>query len=161
MNNFLEKAQIELSRRFYHAGEEQDVLEELLKTSGNNRLALLKWEMKDHVRGFVDARKQAGLEFVKLSSKEGWEILEQLISSDNPDDRDTAGSIFEGLNDSRSYPLMKPLLDDKYPSLQLDACDFLKDEYPKEVKETLNKLLLDEREPVREAAKKRLQELNK
>jgi hypothetical protein len=56
---------------------------------------------------------------------------------------------------------MKPLLDDKYASLQFEACDFLKDVYPKEVEETLNNLLVNKYEDVRNAAKKRLIELNK
>jgi HEAT repeat protein len=159
MNEFMIKAQTELNRRFLHTGEEMDVLEELLKNSGENRLELLKWVMKDRI-GDTFPRVQAGLEFMKLAPEDGWEILVQLISSNDPDDRDTASWIFEELNDPRSYPLMKPLLDEKYPSMQFDACDFLMDIYPKEVEETLKQLAADENKNVREAAQKRLDELN-
>jgi HEAT repeat protein len=160
MNDFMVKAQIQLGRQFRYESEQQEVLEELLETSGENRLDLLRWEMREHVNGFVYPRSLAGLEFIKLAPEEGWEIVEQLIKSSNDDNRNTAREILQKLNAPRAYPLLKLLLADQYIYLQLAACDFLMDIYPKEVEETLKQLAADENKNVREAAQKRLDELN-
>ena len=87
-------------------------------------------------------------------------IIEKLIRSDDPDDRDTASEILQEINTPRSYELMRLLLKDDYPYLQLDACDFLIEKYPVEVEKTLQKLSNHENENVREAANKRLQKIN-
>jgi hypothetical protein len=161
MENFLEIAKQQLSQRFVDAGPESDVLESLLEVSGDYRMELLKWVMKDKKIAFVAPRKRAGLEFVKNAPDEGWKILEELIFSSDPDDRDTAFEILEELNDPRSPKLIKLLLNDEYPSIQFEACDYLSDIFPKDVKRTLKELLKHQYSFVREAAEKRLKVMDK
>ena len=157
----METVKQKLSQRFVNDIAEQDMLDSLLEKSGIQRMELLKWVMKDKKVGFVAARRQAGLEFVKNSPDEGWEILELLIQSENPDDRETACEILEELNDPRSPNLVKNLLNDEYPSLQFDACDFLSEIFPQEVKESLQRLTCHKSNIVREAAEKRLNQMVK
>ncbi|PKO11976.1 MAG: hypothetical protein CVU39_26650 [Chloroflexi bacterium HGW-Chloroflexi-10] len=157
MKTFMEMAKQRLSQRYVNDIAEQDTLEALLEMSGGQRMELLKWVMKDKKNGFLAPRKQAGLEFVKNAPDEGWGILEQLIRSDNPDDRETACEILEEFRDPKSYQLIKMLLDDEYPSLQFDACDFLSDIFSQDVIRTLTGLTQHENKIVREAAEKRLE----
>jgi hypothetical protein len=157
-NDSLTKAKVRLSTSHYlHAGEEQDDLTMLLKeVEGTQREELLRWVLEDHVTGFVDARKMAGLELVRESPSQTWNILKKLLNSDNPDDRDTASEILQEINTPDIYPLMKPLLYDRYPYIRFDACDFLKDIYRDEVIVSLRQMLSDPDERTRNAAKKRL-----
>jgi len=155
----METVKQKLSQRFVNDIAEQDMLDSLLEKSGIQRMELLKWVMKDKKVGFVAARRRAGLEFVKNSPDEGWEILELLIQSENPDDRETACEILEELNDPRSPNLVKNLLNDEYPSLQFDACDFLSEIFPQEVKVTLQRLTSHKSNIVRAAAEKRLNQM--
>jgi len=157
MEDFMEMAKKKLSQQYINDIAEQDAFNSLLEMSCEQRMELLKWVMKDIKGGFVALRKQAGLEFIKNFPDEGWRILENLIRSDDPDDRETACEILEELQDPRSYHLIRELLDDKYPSLQFDACDFLLDTFPQDVKNTLTRLAKHENKIVREAAEERLE----
>jgi hypothetical protein len=161
MDNFLEIAKKRLGQRFVNEIEEQDTLVELISSSGKYRLELLRWVMKEKKVGFIEIRKLSGLEFVKEAPEEGWKILEELIKSTNPDDRDTANEVLQELNDPKSYNLVKTLLNDEYASLQFDACDFLMKIFPEEVVRTLKGLLLHESERVREAAEKKLEMMDR
>lgn len=156
MENIIDLAKKKLSCHFTDHGAELVVLEYLLSESGEHRMELLKWVMKDKKIGFIEPRKIAGLEFVKEDPIQGWKILEELILSNNPDDRDTAFEILEELNNPRSFELIKNLLIDEYPSLQFEACDYLSEAYPQEVIMTLEMLSKHSNKTVSEAAVKRL-----
>jgi HEAT repeat protein len=161
MENFMETVKQKFNQSFANDIAEQDMLESLLAMSGEYRMELLKWVMKDKKFGFVAARRQAGLEFVMNEPDEGWKILEQLILSQDPDDRDTAFEILVELNDPRSPNLVKNLLNDEYPYLQFEACDFLLNIFPKDVRITLQKLTSHKNVIVREAAEKILYKLDR
>ena len=159
MDNALTRAIILLStKRYRHAGEEQDDLEMLLASVGPYRQELLRWELEEGKR-FVDPRKQAGLTLFRENPSQVWSILEKLVASSDPDDRDTACETLQEINEPRAYPLVKPLLHDQYPYLQLEACDFLKNIYPDEVTRTLTELLQNPNESIQIAAKELLSKL--
>ena len=96
------------------------------------------------------------MELSKESPLQGWDILENLLKSDDPDDRDTALVIFQEINDPRAYSLVKPLLYDQYPYLRYEACEFLEDVYPDEVVTALKDMLHNPDERVRLTAEKML-----
>jgi hypothetical protein len=143
--------------RYRHAGEEQDQFEVLLESAGSFRSEFLRWVFEKYA-GFVDTRKQAGLCYFQENRDEALSIIQKLIHSEDPDDRDTANEVLQQIKIPQSYGLVKILLDDKYPYLQFDACEFLREKYPADVKKTLLKLLNHEIINVRETANKLLQE---
>jgi hypothetical protein len=145
--------------RYLNAGEEQDHFERLLKQSGPNRAGFVRWVLEAY-KGFIDTRKQAGIYYLHENRDEALLILEKLIHSDDPDDRDTANELLQELNEPFSYELIRILLKDLYPYLQFDACEFLKEKYPEEVRETLKGLLNNNDEQVRRTAENQLKQLN-
>jgi hypothetical protein len=145
--------------RYLNASEEQDHFERLLKQSGPNRAGFVRWVLEAY-KGFIDTRKQAGIYYLHENRDEALLILEKLIHSDDPDDRDTANELLQELNEPFSYELIRILLKDLYPYLQFDACEFLKEKYPEEVRETLKELLNNNDEQVRRTAENQLKQLN-
>lgn len=132
----------------------------VLEQSPTQAAALFEWAFAKYKEGYTDTRVQAGRQVLKDNPQRGWLILEQLIVSDNPDDRDTALTLLAESGDPRAYPLVKPLLQDPWPYLQLDAAGFLKDIYSDEVVIALQNLLDHGSVWVGEAAQLLLQEMN-
>jgi hypothetical protein len=87
---------------------------------------------------------------------QGWFILETLINSRNPDDRDTGLTVLGRSGNADKYYLAKPILNDPYPYLQFDAVELLQKIYPEEVKSILWSLATHETVWVRENAQKLL-----
>jgi HEAT repeat protein len=81
-----------------------------------------------------------------------------LVSSPNPDDRDTALAIIEVLGDDDAVR-MAVLLDDKWTYIRLEAATVLRRFYPNEVARCLRHLLQEEAKSVRETASKLLVEM--
>lgn len=98
----------------------------------------------------------AGAELLKTNQHLAWNILESMIISSDPDDRDTALELLIQSNHPRSHELAKPLLEDQYPYLQFDAADFLQSVYPCEVRSMLKTLMGHDTVWVRQAAQERL-----
>ena len=138
--------------------EEWEALQSVLVRAGAQADDILKWVLAEAV-GFTDTRAQAGAEFLKRHPVEGWRILEHLITSPDPDDRDVALTLLIDSRDPRAAELVKPVLRDPYRYLQFDAIDFLEQTYPTEVVATLRTLAQDKQEWVREAAQERLRRM--
>jgi hypothetical protein len=160
MTYSLEDAKRKLtSTKYRDAGEQEDDLMRLLEDMGEHQTDLLRWEFAEHQIGFVDPRKQAGLIYFSQYPDETWSILEKLIGSKDPDDRDTACEVLMEIGGERVNQLIKLLLKDPYPYLQFDACDYLKDIFLADVVETLQQLLKHENEKVRKQAQSKLDAL--
>lgn len=102
--------------------------------------------------GYTSTRKAAGLLVIKEHPRKGWEILSLLVESSNPDDRDAALEIIQELKDPRGEDLLRRLLSDPYPYIQLDACEYLLFKLPQEVHPILQKLQKHDLDWVREEA---------
>jgi len=140
-------------------GNEWDVVNDLLAHPPDDLDAILKWIFTEHV-GYVEPRARAGLRFVERNPTEGLVVIEQLISSSNSDDRDTAIAILERYGQSSVFHLARPLLQDPYPYLRFDAVELLRDIYPEEVKATLREMAEYKAENwVRELAQNKLREM--
>jgi hypothetical protein len=160
MTSSLEDAKRKLTTTKYrHAGEQEDDLMSLLEDMSEHQTDLLRWEFVEHQIGFVDPRKQAGLIYYSQYPDETWSILEKLIKSKNPDDRDTACEVLMEIGGERANQLIKPLLNDPYPYLQFEACDYLKDIFLTDVVATLQQLLINENDRVRKQAQNKLDAL--
>ena len=145
---------------YRHAGEEQDEFEKILSQAQGCRYEFLCWVVSEY-QGFIDTRKQAGIIFVQEYEDEAQEMLRKLIVSDNPDNRDTASEILQETKPPNASELVRSLLEDPYPYLQFDACEFLKDEFPSEVKTTLLQLAQNKDARVRAAAQQQLLDFEK
>lgn len=139
---------------------EWEVVEGLLSSFATEREAITRWLFEEY-NGYVDTRTRAGLEFIDHSSTEGRSILKRLVSSPNPDDRDTALAIIEVLGDDDAVRMAVPLLEDKWTYIRLDAATVLRRFYPDEVARCLRHLLQEEAESVRDTASKLLVEMGK
>jgi len=160
--NLLEEAKRKLlSTKYRHAGEQEDDLMRLLVYVGEYQKDLLAWEFVEHQNGFVDPRKRAGLIYLSQWPDEAWNILENLIISVNPDDRDLACEVLMDIGGERASPLIKLLLKDPYPYIQFEACDYLMDTYSTDVVETLKQLSNHELDQVRKQAQMRLNKISK
>lgn len=155
MSDILEEVKKRLLCDFGNPEHEWQALLNLLERAGTHTSAVLRWIFAEY-KGYTKTRARAGLEFVKGNPIEGWLILEHLIASDDPDDRDTALTVLVMSGDSRAPQLAKALLKDTWPYLQFDAADFLKEIYPTEVNAALQSLLHHDEEWVRDEARRRL-----
>lgn len=99
----------------------------------------MQWVFEYHT-GYTDVRAWAGLAFAKRYPEAGHVILEKLIGRDNPDNRDTALAVLVQLQNPARYELAKPLLQDSWPYLRLEAVDMLKEIYPAETRQALQEL---------------------
>ncbi len=143
-----------------HDKDQWEMLNRLLEGETEpDREAALHWVFTKHY-GYIDVRIKAGTEFVQKTPEIGWPALEQLISSTDPDDRDTALSVLVKINDPRGYPLVKSMLNDPWDYLKLDAIDFLQTVYPEAVNVAIQALLESPDEGVRQAALKQLKKLH-
>lgn len=134
-------------------GDEWDIVEELLSTEPNGFDAILEWIFAHH-KGYIGPRARAGLKYLERNPIQGLTVVEHLVGSNDPDDRDTAITVLEQYGVSATFYLVKPLLKDVYTYLQFEAIELLKDVYPDEVKITLQELANHKTARVREAAQK-------
>jgi HEAT repeat protein len=160
MFNILVEAK-ELLRRDYGSPDaDWQVISKLLDKAPDQRQRLMEWIFAEH-QGYVNTRTQAGREILSNDPEQGWRILERLINSEDPDDRDTALTLLAESRDPRAYPLARRILDDPYPYLQFDAIEFLKSIYPVEVAITLRNLSEHKLEWVQDEARGLLLETGK
>jgi hypothetical protein len=139
---------------------ELDIIEELLENPPNEVDTILEWIFTEH-KGYIEPRARAGLKFLEKNPTQGWLILERLINSSDPDNRDTALTVLGKVSNTDKYYLAKPLLKDPYPYLQFDAVELLLGIYPEEAKSVLWQLANHETEAwVRENSRKLLLEMN-
>ncbi len=120
-------------------GNEWDIVSQLLTNPPDEFDAILEWIFTWH-KGYVAPRVIAGLKFIERNPAQGWTALEQLIHSDDPDDRDTALQTLEGSKNQNQYFLAKSLLQDEYRYLQVEAIDLLREIFPDEVEDALRSL---------------------
>ncbi len=157
--DLIDKARKLLAPEPYLA-DQWEMLNRLLEGSTEpDREAVLRWVFTKHY-GYIDVRIKAGIEFVQKNPEIGWPALEELLASTDPDDRDTALSVLVEINDPRGYPLAKPMLNDPWDYLKLDAIDFLQTVYPEEVNVAIQALLESPHEGARQAALKQLKKLH-
>jgi hypothetical protein len=135
---------------------ECDIVDDLLAQPPGEFDAILKWIFAEH-KGYVEPRVRAGLRFLERNPAEGLTVIEQLIGSSDPDDRDTAITVLERYGQINVFHLAKPLLNDPYPYLQFEAVALLRNIYAEEVNSTLKELAEHRTEKwVRESAQKQL-----
>lgn len=115
---------------------EWQIVNTLLPPMQSEAVSVLEWVFFQH-HGYIDTRARAGLKLLEQSSERGWSILEQLVVSDNPDDRDTALVVLSTLRSERAIELAACLLDDFYPYVRLEAAEFLGPYLPDKVKSVL------------------------
>ncbi len=158
MVDILEKAKALLQIDRGSSGAEWRIIEALIKEAPDQRQALMEC-IFEHSMAFTDTRARAGREAFNGDPTKGWLILERLVNSDDPDDRDAAITLLTEIGGPRAQELAKPILNDSYPYLRFEAIDFLEKVYPDKVIVALQGLLNDEGKRVREEAQKRLTEL--
>lgn len=151
MSNVIEQFRDRTSSDLGSAEQEWEVLLDLLKKTEKDREEVLLWVFTSY-KGYNRTRFWAGQEIVNNNITEGWVILEELVASADPDDRDVALMILKTLNDDRVPLIVKSLLFDTWPYLRFDAAEYLKDIYPAEVKSTLELLLSHSEKWVRDSA---------
>ena len=139
---------------------EWEVVEELFRQFPAERESVTRWLFEQH-NGYIDTRTRSGLEFIERNPSEGWSILEQLVSSGDPDDRDTALAVLETLGNDDAARLALPLLGDEWTYIKLEAATFVRRFYLAEATKCLKDLLLNKSPSVREEARKLLAEMEK
>lgn len=112
-------------------------------------------------RGYVDNRVRAGLTVLRMHPSGIWQMLERLVHSDDPDDRDTALQVLIRIADDNAQQLALSLIGDIYPYIAFDAIDFIKDSYQPEARVALERLSRHNEHWAVEAAKDRLMQLDK
>lgn len=151
MNDPLRNVEAKLAYDRGSPRAEWTAVEELLVQFPMEREAITQW-LFEHHRGYVDTRVRAGLELMKHQPTDGWRILEHLISSKDPDDRDTALAVLEIQDHKDAARMAFPLLDDEWPYIKLEAAAFIGRFFPHEAHECLTRLLYHESVSVRERA---------
>ncbi len=139
---------------------EWEVVEELLSQFPTERNLILRWLLEEH-NGYIDTRARAGLEFIRHDPATGWRILSRLISSGDPDDRDTGLAVLELLDNSDAVGIALPLLNDEWPYIRLEAAKFLHPFYPSEVARCLESLVQKGTPSITKEARKLLTEMGK
>ncbi len=155
MNNTLEQVEARLA---YDSGSpitDWEIVEELFTEFPLDREMIARWLFEQH-NGYVDTRTRAGLEFMRSYPDEGWRILERLLVSTDPDDRDTALAVLEALDSNEAACLALALLDDEFPYIALEAAAFVQRFQPAATADGLTRLLKSESSSVREQARKLL-----
>lgn len=151
----LKDIEAQLQRDWGSPEAEWDVINTLLKQSESEADTILRWVFAQY-KGYTDTRARAGFQFLQNNPTEGQHILEHLVSSSDPDDRDTALAVLVALHDINAARLAKSLLHDPTPYLQLDAAEFLWEFFPTEVNACLEKLIEHEVSWVSNAARELL-----
>lgn len=120
--------------------DEWRIIGEAIDGDREEREAILRWTLVDFKEGYVLTRARAGVALHRSHPEKVWELLGQLALSPFPDDRDAALTALATLGGPRAAELAKPMLDDPYPYLQLEAAEFLDRFYPAEVRACLEQL---------------------
>ncbi len=131
----------------------------LLQSAPEEKEIVLRWILAEYA-GFVETRANAGRELLRINQQLAWRTLESLTLSRDPDDRDTALALLGQSGHPKANELLKPLLEDDYPYIQLDAIDQLQETYPAEARAALLKLAHHDIQAIKEAAAQRLNRLN-
>ncbi len=160
MSNSLKNIESQLQHDLGSPEAEWDVINTLLKQSESEADTILKWVFEQY-KGYTDTRARAGFQFLKNNPAEGQRIIERLVSSSDPDDRDTALAVLVALNDINAAQMAKPLLSDPNPYLQLDAAELLWNLFPSEVRACLEKLIEHKVSWVSSAARELLLKMKK
>lgn len=155
MSNFTEELIEQLRLDPGSPEAEWKLVEHLLPPSPSEANAILEYIFTQH-QGYVDTRIRAGLRVLQHSPEKGWSILEQLVVSGDPDDRETALSVVSTLQDPYAIELATCLLDDPLPYLRLNAAEFLIPFVPDMVKPAVSGLLENQEEWVRQRARRLL-----
>jgi hypothetical protein len=132
-------------------------IEAFLASAPQSRTEILRWLFSHH-KGYVDVRVRAGAELLTSHPHETWRLVEELVKSDDPDDRDTALTMLAQNPATSSYELARPLLSDPWPYLRLEAVDYLKRVYPLEARQALRDFEHHHEEWVRNAVRKALED---
>ena len=130
---------------------EWEIVNTLLPPMQGEAVSALEWVFFQH-QGYIDTRARAGLKLLEQSSERSWSILEQLVVSDKPDDRDTPLAVLSTLRSERAIGLAACLLDDPYPYVRLEAAEFLGPYLPDKVKSVLLDLLEHQEDWVQQKA---------
>ena len=130
---------------------EWKTLQSFLSRSDVVRYNILVWAFMK-LPGYVNNRAWAGLEIYSINKQHCMELVGLLVSSEDPDDRDTALTVVRNINDVNYFDIVKPLLYDSVPYIQLDAVELLKDVFQEEAHNALAKLLQHDELWVRESA---------
>ncbi len=151
MDNIFEAVKEEL-KRDEGFPETWQTLSALVDKAGPQIELILKWIFTEY-KGYTYTRARAGIRYYTNAPSDAWPVIEQLVLSSDPDDRDTALEVLKMSGDPRALDLAKLLLKDPYPYLQLDAADYLRALYPDEVAVVLRDLLNHKDKRTRETAK--------
>jgi HEAT repeat protein len=141
-----------------YPADQWQTIESLLAPDHSARRNILGWLLTNH-EGYVEVRVRAGTELLTENPKEAWRIIEDLVKSDDPDDRDTALTLLSQNPSQAGYELARPLLKDPWPYLRLEAVEYLKHVYANEVRQVLSELEQHSEEWVRKAARSSLESL--
>jgi HEAT repeat protein len=151
----MDKTILEILQAHLPPDEQWRRIQAVLPHDAREKTDVLSWLVEKH-KGYVDVRIQAGTVLLREQAEPIWSIIERLITSDNPDDRDVALSLLSQLSSERAHQLARPLLHDTWPYLQLEAAGYLKEIYPAETAHALEPLLQHQEAWVRTAAKSTL-----
>lgn len=160
MNNTLRYVESELTYDRGSPAAEWEVVVQLLSQFSAERESIIRWLFEEY-NGYIDTRSRAGLELVECNPTKGWDILKLLISSVDPDDRDTALGVLELLDNDNAAQMALPLLNDEWTYIRLEAAIFVRRFYPENAARCLEDLLQQEMPSVKEEARKLLAEMGK
>ena len=158
MEDLIERVRKNLEPDLGSAEQEWELLTDLLKGTTTYRYDIFKWVFIEH-QGYTRTRAWAGREVFQANAEEGWKAISHLLSSKDPDDRETALMTIKTFNDPRVPLIIKPLLYDPWPYIQFAAAEILKDIYPEEVKSVMQALQTHEEQWVRDSAEAMLKDM--
>jgi HEAT repeat protein len=119
---------------------------------------ILRWLFAHH-KGFVEVRARAGADLMRSHRHEVWKLIQDLVKSHDPDDRDTALTLLAQHPSASSFEMARPLLNDPWPYIRLEAVDYLKRVYPFEALQALREFEQHNEEWVRNAVRTALEGL--
>jgi hypothetical protein len=158
--NILDEAKTRLQHDFISPTAEWAYLTSLIEKAESQRLELLKWVFEESL-AYWDTRARAGVVLLQEDNVNTWQIVRNLVDSDDPDDNGTALTLFEITADPRAAELAQKWLNDGvHPVTQLEAINFLKAIYPDKVQLRVQALVNHDNPDIRRAAKKLSDELN-
>ena len=143
------KLRLKIDPGSYNA--EWEIVSSVLEQYASESHDILRWLLAEH-NGYVDTRSRAGEAYYQLDESDAWTILSQLNRSSDPDDRDTALAVASSIGGRRAANLVKHLLNDPYPYIQLEAAEFLAADFPNDVRICLQQLTKNNTQWIRDAA---------
>ncbi len=152
MGNAVEDAKALLQVDHGRPSTEWHLLEELLESAGPQADDVKRWVFAESP-GFVETRVRIGLEYLREHPSDGQNILRELVTSSNPDHRDTAMTILRELREIPGEDVGRALLQDPWPYLRFEAIDMFKDYLPSESIAALKELLSHNETWVRDRAR--------